>query len=910
MGFSCHLLANRPRFDTFLLPPTLLQYFHGADVLTEAHLFDSHAPMRLHLRPPGRLASKWMWPLPRPYTEVLRAPILPPCAYDQASPSSVRQAYSAQVPENKCGDKVRLWSATVEKAVAFAVRAEHVADPTRQSFRTLPKSHRGRCRNIDRRQACPPRLPRPARHGDPEPVAEVTSVRSRQRLRQLRRLTTFAQGLRKHHIGSFRGPSAPDGWPLSLTSEWRAVQSAAGYGVAFADWVLQFPCFTFTYFPEVRPSLDFVQDLLSFVRYDLEALSRQEAIVRAKAFRYQLQVDAKDFSGSQCFVRVKPPQKPPFSCIQVRSQQRAQVLQQHSFQLWSLQVEDASKYDLHCQVYFTGVLPQVVLFAQDEDCVRPLSGSLLRDRRDCSWRAVVGGLMDYWSPIWNRDSRQEEVDIEAWPRYSQLLQTVLPSAPELAIDMRDVSSWIHVARSLSIKKAVGVCGWHNVELKGLPRAALQDLADIFAAMPAYPADLMRARAAVLSKVFEPSAASEARPITILSGLYRLWARVLCSQVLLTWSQTMPPGITGCLKQRSATDLSFSLQAQVEEHLHEGTDFSGLCLDLRKAFNLLPRAPLGCTLRALGLPPTVCNFWLASLQGLHRHFSVHASLGPGLPSSTGAPEGDPISVLGMLSICWTFVKLLEGLVCPTAYMDNWSWSTDFPDCHGPALLVLQDLTDSLRVQIDWSKTYSWGTTRISQDWWRSIGSAFVPLGVAIPVVTSAKELGSFFQFGHRPDRKPFQDKVLEAVARLQRLSSDPQVLPLKAKVAQAGIYPFLFYGTESQAPALTTMNNLRGAVARAVVGGHHTLSAHAALFAVRHVQDPEIFVLLHHLRQLRRAFTVLPHVASQVWLRVLGPEIAPRAVCGPAGALQVLLRRNGWIAAETGVCKGPLHCVFC
>ena len=242
------------RFDTFLLPPTLLQYFHGADVLTEAHLFDSHAPMRLHLRPPGRLASKWMWPLPRPYTEVLRAPILPPCAYDQASPSSVRQAYSAQVPENKCGDKVRLWSATVEKAVVFAVRAEHVADPTRQSFRTLPKSHRGRCRNIDRRQACPPRLPRPARHGDPEPVAEVTSVRSRQRLRQLRRLPTFAQGLRKHHSGSFRGPSAPDGWPLSLTSEWRAVQSAAGYGVAFADWVLQFPCFTFTYFPRCVPA--------------------------------------------------------------------------------------------------------------------------------------------------------------------------------------------------------------------------------------------------------------------------------------------------------------------------------------------------------------------------------------------------------------------------------------------------------------------------------------------------------------------------------------------------------------------------------------------------------------------------------------------------------------------------------
>ena len=34
------------RFDTFLLPPSLLQFVHSADVLTESHLFDSHAPMR------------------------------------------------------------------------------------------------------------------------------------------------------------------------------------------------------------------------------------------------------------------------------------------------------------------------------------------------------------------------------------------------------------------------------------------------------------------------------------------------------------------------------------------------------------------------------------------------------------------------------------------------------------------------------------------------------------------------------------------------------------------------------------------------------------------------------------------------------------------------------------------------
>ena len=708
---ACHGLFLPPtckqatRFDTFLLPPVLLQYYKGADVLTDAHLFDSHAPMRLHLCPPGSSSPRWMWPLPRPYTTVLDAKDLAPSAYASVA-GPVLPAFSPQVPEVQCGDKLRLWSATVEDAVHVAIREEHCANGQRQTFRGLPRSHRGRCRAIDRRQCCPPRLPRPARHGDPEPFAEVTSVRARQRLRQLRRITTFAQGLRKHLRGNFRGPSGPDGWPVSLKSEWLAIQRAAGYGTAFPSWLLQFPCFS--HFPTERPALDFVQDLCSFVRYDVEALSRQAAKVRAQSFRYQLQVDAKDFSGSQCFVRVRPPQKPPFTCLQVRTDQLAQVQHQHSYQVWSLHVRDISKYDLHCQVLYSGVPAQVVqlsagsvqlLFVLDEDMVRPLRGPLVRDRRDCSWRAVVGGLMAYWSPIWNRDSQVEEADIEEWPRYHQLLQTVLQTPPDLHLDLCDVSAWVHVARGLSVKKAVGVCGWHNSELKGLPPQALQDLAAIFASLPAFPADLMRARVAVLSKVFEPSSASEARPITILSGLYRLWARVLCSQVLSVWSRTMPPSITGCLKQRSAADLSFSLQSQVEAHLQDGDDFSGLCLDLRKAFNLLPRAPLGSSLCALGLPQRVCDFWLESLKGLQRHFSVISSLGPGLPSSTGAPEGDPVSVLGMLAVCWVFVRLLDGLVQPSAYMDNWSWSTDLPDCHGPALLVLQDLTDSLRVQID-------------------------------------------------------------------------------------------------------------------------------------------------------------------------------------------------------------------
>ena len=226
------------RFDTFLLPPSLLQFFHGADVLEDCHLFDSHSPMRLHLRVPSAVVPRWIWPCPKDFTTIVRD-----CAQLEQNylvqSASVRTAFSDSVPEAKDGDKIRLWAHTIEEAVHSTIRDQHLSSPQQQEYRGLPKAFRGRCKEVDRKQACPPRLPRLARHGDPEPYDEDTTVLGRQRVRQLRRLVTFQQGLVKHFAGKFRGPYAPDGWPASLHKEWQAIVRAAGYGPSFSSWVLQ-----------------------------------------------------------------------------------------------------------------------------------------------------------------------------------------------------------------------------------------------------------------------------------------------------------------------------------------------------------------------------------------------------------------------------------------------------------------------------------------------------------------------------------------------------------------------------------------------------------------------------------------------------------------------------------------------
>ncbi|CAE7263872.1 unnamed protein product, partial [Symbiodinium sp. CCMP2456] len=906
------------RFDTFLLPPCLYQYFQSADVLTDSHLFDSHAPMRLRLQLPSRGVPRWIWRLPQSFADLVDKPQALSPAY-QASSQQVRLAFGPEVPETCEGDKLRLWSATVEAAVSDVLHNAHLTDPARNRLKALPKRHRGRCRETVRQQAAPPHLPRPGRQGDPEAFDEDTSVLGRQRLRQWRRLHTFLQGLTKFQADRFRGPLAPDGWPCSLHLEWRAICRAAGYGISFSDWVLQWPCFVF--FPTERPNLDYVRDLTSFVRFDVEALQRQNVAVKAKLFKFRLHVDAKDFGAARSFVRVKPAQNPPFTCVRHSSEQQVTLKDRHNYHLCTFAARHERWLELHSQVFYAQVPGQVtqvspgavtVLFDTADDCVLPATGRLCRYQQDSSWQGVVGSLMEFWSPIWNRDSSQQEADIAAWPKFQQLLQTCGQPGFEVPVDLLAVDAWQHVARKLSPRKARGICGWHNAELRILPRAALSDLAFILHHMSpsGFPASLLKARVAVLSKVAAPSHAAQARPITVLSCIYRLWARVLCTQVLAVWSSKLPPAISGCLRGRSALDLAYAVQAEIEACLLYQEDLSGLSLDLRKAFNYLPRAPICQLLQHLGVPPHVCHFWQKSLAKVCRTFQINQSLGPDLPSTTGAPEGDPTSVLAMIAVCWCFVSLLQGLVQPRAYVDNWSWTADAPDNHGPALLILQDLTESLSLQVDWAKTYVWALQNSSKSWWRAHSSTFVPSGVQLTLVDQVQELGSLFTFGRRTCSGAFGGKCQAALGRLQSLASDPQGLPVRAKIVQSGIWPFLFYGTEACLPSRSTISNLRSSAARAVVGDHKTLSAWAALCFSPGVQDPEVFLLCHHLSQLRRCFAIDPATAETVWSQVAGTVSIPdRAVCGPAGSLQNLLHRNGWTFHISGTCRGPLHQAF-
>ena len=386
-----------------------------------------------------------------------------------------------------------------------------------------------------------------------------------------------------------------------------------------------------------------------------------------------------------------------------------------------------------------------------------------------------------------------------------------------------------------------------------------------------------------------------RPITILCNLYRVWSRVLVAQVLMQWSHHLPPSVTGCVKGRSSSDLAYTCSVAIEQALAKHEDLSGLSVDLSKAFNL------GELLCWLGIPRQVVTFWLRCLSQVSRCFQVCSSLSASVPSSTGAPEGDPISVLGMVAVCTPDLS-------PHFYMDNWSWMSWRPEPHGVAVGLLRDFTGSMRMVVNWAKSYCWIVHPSSKKWLRRVLPSHLAEGVNLPVLSHVRELGVQLQFGRKVCLQHVMPKLEEAVCRLRRLFHDPSPLHAKARVIQSGIFPHAFFGSFNAAPGQVKVHRLRSHAARALLGRHHTMSPlFAAMYLVRGLMDPEVFLLWSHATALRRAFQVQPHKAAQVLAMMQQSPFT--TVYGPATALRNLLDRNGWEARPDGKVKGPDHWVF-
>ena len=129
--------------DTALLAPSLVALLSGAQVLSDQHIFDAHAPLILDFSAPCQLPTTRRWNLPKPWHDFSFDSEVMAGHYDCIAPT-VTTAIDAATTPSHLERAFEVWAGCVEQAVDAAIKdAAHVAQDG--SAIGLPRSHRGRC---------------------------------------------------------------------------------------------------------------------------------------------------------------------------------------------------------------------------------------------------------------------------------------------------------------------------------------------------------------------------------------------------------------------------------------------------------------------------------------------------------------------------------------------------------------------------------------------------------------------------------------------------------------------------------------------------------------------------------------------------------------------------------------------
>ena len=900
-------------FDSMLLPPVLQARLRSAEVCTD-HAFDAHDPLVLTFESPENLPTLRRWTAPRPWTDFQVDEGVFEQAYHQLS-APVDQCIhdlSSEPTLDGVSQAFTMWASHLEAAVDCTLARTHRDSPGEQPQPHLPRAYKGRCKPLRHVSRPVAQLPRAARHGDYEPPIECTSIRLRMKVRQVRRARALLGGIRKAE----RLSCPPDSMIQQLLQEWQALQRAKGYGLPFLQWVSSWDFVG--YVPIDWPSSTWLHDLVQLLEFDCQAEAAREAKLRRQAYLLRVLHDEQDQHSKLGFAMLRGDIRPPLTTVQDTVSARATLCHQDAYHEASFQVASDVPLPLPFHIghpvkfgdlsgLISAVDGPVVAVAFDAQ-VQQCQGTLSQIQHRCTAEELHSGFSTFWSHFWDRDTPAEARSLDSWPSFQQLLARMPPAWAQLPIDVQSLSVWKKALRRASVHRATGPCGFSVAELKQLPDLALRQLADLF--MVSYstglPRYLLFGRVRVLAKVDFPTSFTHGRPITVLSTLVRLWGSLLSTQLLRAWSAFLPASVVGGVPQRSACDLTYAIQHQLEASKLQGDCLSGFTLDMIKFFNTLPRPPMQALLSYMGCPPQLAAFWVDLLFSIRRFTVFHGDAGPPALSTTGCPEGDAMSVAAAVAVSYLYAHLMQDFsLRPAVFIDNWSWSSDDPQLHAVGMAETQSIARALSLQIDWAKSFAWSVSNAGLAWWKEFGGALMPPGASLTILPDARDLGAAMRFRHMQLLGFLRDRLDQGMLRLQRLALQPRPIKNKAMMIQSAIWPACFHASEAHAIGAAHIRRLRGTAARVLVGSYRALSPYLAMCVLApQVQDPEAFLLTQALRSLRRQFLVNPELANSILRTAVDAPGSPCSAIGPATSLKVMLRRNGWTLHATGVCTGP------
>jgi len=893
--------------DSFIFHPWFRERISDTQVHDELQM-DSHSTLIVTLDLNKVIPPQLKWDIPITWADLdIDTEILATCYHKKFELSQLKSLLKESHPDPE--QLLQSWSSLIERSVDATVQIQHKLDQVRYPTPGLSKAHFGRCQSrelINHDVRNPPK-------GDAlkgyDPPEEIFREKSKKKVKQCRRIRSLMKAVKNIDLKKESSQEITPSMMKQLQQEWGVILQAQGYGKSWQHWILQFECV-----PVLStdiPVYDELHILAQLTEHDCNHACAIECANRKKNNKRLFQVDMKDGSGKMVYRRVK--NKPiqtlttvPFFkkswavlCRSTKGQTILSIRNDEIFHSGELCTFGNAKVKI-----LTKVQNRVHITAIDGTL--PSHGELVCTKFAYHPSQVCQEFENFWKPIWMREDDISQVDVDQWESFLDEIHDIEFPNISMQIDLHSPEVWEKTIRKLKKGTAHGVCGWRAEELQLIPREAIAHLSNIFLHIwpVGMPPQMMKARTILLAKKAQPQNMNDSRPITILSLICRLASKLVSDQILSQLAKQLPEGISGGLPQRGVKDISLLQHSRIEHAIFSQEDMGGFTLDLSKAFNKIPRAPLRRLFDKCSIPKLVADFWFESLKHLKRYPQVLGSLGPAISSTCGIPEGDSLSVVGMVVLsCAYFHKMAHPKLDPYAYADNWTWLTnDFKE-QFRALCKVLNFVRSLRMGIDLSKSWAWGATASFRKQCQLLNLIFPDQSVSIDIKESAKDLGIELHYNKKPLLGSIAGRIKDGIRRCDRLRWIPIETSQTARIIQTGIWPAALHSADAQFVGEKHWNNLRRAATRALVGDHKYACSYLGCSVLStSLQDPLLYTICQLLRAIRRCAHFHPECAKAIC--DLAETYNGKTVYGPSGALSRYLAKIGWKFKTSSIIIGP------
>eukprot|EP00435_Cladocopium_sp_Y103_P045716 s1750_g13.t1 len=351
----------------------------------------------------------------------------------------------------------------------------------------------------------------------------------------------------------------------------------------FAAWAQDVP--ELGPLPQRIPHCDLIHCIYQLFKFHVDQRVAEDGKLRYQHAKWAMFADKKYGHSKQAFATARGKFAAPLHRIVATHDETAICMTNASDldgTVAELAVEDPMKFHMHFPVQILGKnwwiqnltsYSLVVHSPIQQDLADEVHISQVIEHFDKD--AIFHQLNLFWGKYWQRDDPVDVVSDADQQAFQEVLAALPPDLQSIQVEQHDLQLWLHAIQTTKAQSAPGVDGVRAAELQLLPNDAIRTLIEVVTQEPGIMTpDLMQGRTIPIPKVQDMCQVSQIRPITILPQIYRIWAKMVTSQILASLSSQLPPQITGFLKNRSAARAAYDMQFWLESHANDASPRGG------------------------------------------------------------------------------------------------------------------------------------------------------------------------------------------------------------------------------------------------------------------------------------------------------------------------------------------------